>query len=189
MSEQIIINDIDVSLCEYLIKACSSDKEPKCKASTWLRYENQFAFKEYGYCYRCPNCHYKKLQRKIDEYNKIADVLRNTEIYSEVCDTCKDEILTYPSISGRTDYTDNEVDIITLKKIIDRLKYKEQECEELKSQKNILIEGYVKRFKKCHHYEQALDEIKNVWENDEDGDYDFIKFEILDIINKAKDGE
>lgn len=34
--------------------------------------------------------------------------------------------------------------------------------------------------------EQTLDEIEEVWAKDEDGDYDFVKWRILDIINKAK---
>ncbi len=38
-------------------------------------------------------------------------------------------------------------------------------------------------------YKQSLDEIERVWETDQDGDYDFMKFKILGIINKVKDGE
>ena len=34
---------------------------------------------------------------------------------------------------------------------------------------------------------QALDKIERVWETDQDGDYDFMKFKILNIINKTKE--
>ena len=37
------------------------------------------------------------------------------------------------------------------------------------------------------NYKRALDEIEMVWETDQDGDYDFMKFKILNIINKAKE--
>ena len=38
-------------------------------------------------------------------------------------------------------------------------------------------------------YRKALEEIEEVWAKDEDGDYDFIKWQILNIINKAKGEE
>ena len=62
----------------------------------------------------------------------LSQLIRSTKEYSDVCDTCKDEILIYPTISGRTDYSQDEVEQITLKRIIDKLQAKEQECEELK---------------------------------------------------------
>lgn len=37
------------------------------------------------------------------------------------------------------------------------------------------------------NYKQALDKIERVWETDQDGDYDFMKFKILNIINKVKE--
>ena len=43
-------------------------------------------------------------------------------------------------------------------------------------------------FLMSNRYRKALEEIISVWEDDEDGDYDFIKWKILNIINKAKDG-
>ena len=64
----------------------------------------------------------------------LSQLIRNTKEYSNVCDMCKDEILIYPTISGRTKYTQDEVEQITLKRIIDKLQAKEQECEELKNE-------------------------------------------------------
>ncbi len=78
---------------------------------------------------------YKQLARKTQEYNNLANILHATTIYPEICDRCKDEILIYPMISGKTSYTDHEVDLETLIAIVDRLKYKTQECEELKTEK------------------------------------------------------
>ena len=62
----------------------------------------------------------------------LSQLIRNTKEYSDVCDMCKDEILIYPTISGRTEYTQDEVEQITLKRIIDKLQAKEQECESWK---------------------------------------------------------
>lgn len=73
---------------------------------------------------------------------------------------------------------------------------KEQECEEHRRN----AESYCKSYQyscvvngkitdKALKYKQALDEIVSVWENDEDGDYDFIKRVILNIINKAKESK
>lgn len=41
----------------------------------------------------------------------------------------------------------------------------------------------------CEKYIKALEEIEKVWAKDEDGDYDFVKWRILNIISKAKDGK
>lgn len=68
----------------------------------------------------------------------LSQLIRNTKEYSDVCDTCKDEILIYPIISGRTEYTQDEVEQITLKRIIDKLQAKEQECENLKTEEKYL---------------------------------------------------
>lgn len=62
----------------------------------------------------------------------LSQLIRNTKEYSDVCDMCKDEILIYPIISGRTEYTQDEVEQITLKRIIDKLQAKEQECERMR---------------------------------------------------------
>lgn len=37
-----------------------------------------------------------------------------------------------------------------------------------------------------YRYRKALEEIEEVWEKDKDGDYDFVKWKILNIINKVK---
>lgn len=141
----------------------------------------------------------------------LSQLIRNTKEYSDVCDMCKDEILIYPIISGRTEYTQDEVEQITLKRIIDKLQAKEQECENLKAEekylkqccqkageelakhsfeydgkeKNLVVQA-IELNEKYEKFENALGEIEEVWEKDEDRDYDFIKWQILNIINKAK---
>lgn len=66
----------------------------------------------------------------------LSQLIRNTKEYSDVCDMCKDEILIYPTISGRTEYSQDEVEQITLKRIIKKLQAKEQEFEELRQYHN-----------------------------------------------------
>lgn len=143
----------------------------------------------------------RQLARKTQEYNNLANILHATTIYPEICDRCKDEILIYPMISGKTSYTDHEVDLETLIAIVDRLKYKTQECEELKKK----IETY-KCSTNCHKYIEAdrylkaLEEIERICLQDKDISnvcliytrletprckYD-IQDEILDIISKAR---
>lgn len=100
----------------------------------------------------------------------LSQLIRSTKEYSNVCDTCKDEILIYPTISGRTKYTQDEVEQITLKRIIDKLQAKEQECEELKREiafgNNGKLSDKIRAivFKDLNDenskYKQALDEIK-----------------------------
>lgn len=73
----------------------------------------------------------------------LNQLIRSTKEYSDVCDTCKNEILIYPTISGKTEYSQDEVEQITLKRIINKLQAKEQECEELKSE-NFTFEELIK---------------------------------------------
>lgn len=68
-----------------------------------------------------------------EKINNISQIIRSTEEYSAVCDMCRDEILLYPTISGRTEYSQDEVEQITLKRIIDKLRAKEQEIEKIKN--------------------------------------------------------
>lgn len=77
-----------------------------------------------------------------EKINNISQIIRSTEEYSDVCDMCRDEILLYPTISGRTNYTQEEVEEITLKRIIDKLKRAKQEYEELRQDHNDCCEEF-----------------------------------------------
>lgn len=123
--EQIIIDGVDVSGCEWF-------KDGMCYAECDLEgYTDWECHDE-----ELHNCYFKQLARKTQEYRNLSDILRATDIYSEVCSSCRDEILIYSSISGKTSYTDNEVDRITLRRIINSLKKnKTQECESLEQER------------------------------------------------------
>ena len=74
-----------------------------------------------------------------------------------------------------------------------QLAHKTQECEELREDYEELKQrhnGAFQDFERLKQlYRKALEEIEEVWAKDEDGDYDFIKWQILNIINKAKGEE
>lgn len=79
-------------------------------------------------------------------------------------------------------------------KIIDTLVVKTQECEELEkilkikdTEYNQLATNANKLQDNYWSYKQALDEIEEVFKKDQDGDYDFIKWRILNIINEVKE--
>lgn len=139
-----------------------------------------------------------------EKINNISQIIRSTEEYSDVCDMCRDEILLYPTISGRTEYTQDEVEQITLKRIIDKLRAKEQECKELKKEKaeikkylGISDKTIIQRLEELqefkdklkiseYSYKQALDEIKRILQTDDTGDYDFLKWKLLNYISKGR---
>ena len=52
-------------------------------------------------------------------------------------------------------------------------------------EKNLVVQA-MELNEKYEKFKNALEEIEEVWAKDEDGDYDFIKWQILNIINKAK---
>ena len=49
----------------------------------------------------------------------ISDLIRSTEEYIYMCESCKDDVQ-YPNISGRTNYTQNEVEFLTLQNILEK---------------------------------------------------------------------
>lgn len=127
-----------------------------------------------------------------EEINNISHIIRSTEEYSDVCDMCRDEILLYPTISGRTEYSQDEVEQITLKRIIDKLRAKEQECEELKKE----INGYKTIIEKirqevqedvtcesrecgCDSYEECIECLKNTILNIIDEGNDFVQGRVI----------
>lgn len=113
----------------------------------------------------------------------LSQLIRSTKEYSDVCDTCKDEILIYPTISGRTEYSQDEVEQITLKRIKELL----HDCNSCK----------------FHQYKQAPDEIEKFIKSDVCGPCKESKEDpleecnhsreecnykiILDTVNKAKE--
>ena len=134
-----------------------------------------------------------------EKINNISQIIRSTEEYSDVCDMCRDEILLYPTISGRTEYTQDEVEQITLKRIIDKLRAKELEFKNLKEEL-IAIRAGIKDISKenteickiSEKYKRALDEIEEYFKSKDKRNTSLfnifvIEQEILDIINKVKE--
>lgn len=161
--EQIMINGVDVSGCEYLTYQLEEDGQYYwfCKISPTGGPDE---------CEYNPECFYKRVLKqlacKTQEYQKLADILRDTDTYSEVCNACKDDILIYPSISDKTNYTDNEVDAITLRRIINILEGKTQKYSELLKQHkelddkvNRMIE---EKYNLAREYEALKKELKDM---------------------------
>ena len=74
------------------------------------------------------------LKAKEQGCERLSSLIRETQIYLDVCNNCKDDILLYPSISGKTNYTQIEVEERSLKKIIqqlDQLKTKHQKAKKI----------------------------------------------------------
>ena len=74
-----------------------------------------------------------KVLRLEQENKELSKLIRGTKDYAEVCSVCKDEVTIYPNISGRTDYTQNEVECRALAQIITRKNNLEQENKQMKS--------------------------------------------------------
>ena len=137
-----------------------------------------------------------------EKINNINQIIRSTEEYSDVCDMCRDEILLYSTISGRTEYTQDEVEQITLKRIIDKLRAKELECKNLKEELRASRAG-IKDISKenteickiSEKYKRALEEIENYVRDNSDFDKsdkltsNTGAYDILEIISKAKDNK
>lgn len=58
----------------------------------------------------------------MNNINNLSKIIQQTEEYKQVCDRCKDEILIYPTISERTNFTQEEVEADTLRVILRRYK-------------------------------------------------------------------
>lgn len=95
----------------------------------------------------------------------LSQLIRSTKEYSNVCDTCKEEILIHPTISGRTEYTQDEVEQITLKRIIDTLQAKEQECERLNNDNRYFVNQIISLELLADKYKLALEEIEQTINN------------------------
>ena len=66
----------------------------------------------------CSDCNIKKqLKRKEQEYNRLSNLITSTKAYEITCSNCRDAILTAPTISGRTKFSQIEVEESSLKMI------------------------------------------------------------------------
>ena len=58
----------------------------------------------------------------MDNIDNLSKIIQQTEEYKQMCTQCKDEILIYPTISNRTNFTQEEVEAETLRIILRRYK-------------------------------------------------------------------
>lgn len=155
---------------DYDIRLIANPQSPYGFTSIFKRNKNvdEWEYMGFGHSGACSvvTALLKRLVRKTQEYNNLANILHATTIYPEICDRCKDEILIYPMISGKTSYTDHEVDLETLIAIVDRLKYKTQECEELKEKikqvkdfKDKVINQLKEENEELKEYKAVVDEL------------------------------
>lgn len=68
-------------------------------------------------------------------------------------------------------------------KVRRQLIFETKKCKELKRKVELMMDC---PDCKVDEYKKALEEIEEVWEKDKDGDYDFVKRQIFNSINKAK---
>ena len=155
--EQIMINGIDISGCEY---ACNTAFGKKgCKHPMMKNI----------YCSENPNCYFKQLTRKIQEYEELQVAYNKAQ-----------------DILGRIDRA-NELKSYNLKK-------KNKECRELKQQLDLYKTWYRAKHNDVKdtlaRYRKALKEIEEYCDMQISltGDLPFrtTESDILDIINKVK---
>lgn len=214
MTDKIIIDGVDVSECIFLVNGmdCSSMDCDCIKCVHNTCYFKQLKRKE-------QEC--KKLKQRVqgeihlgNNYKKdFAEQVTISQNYEqaldEIEDYCKEcnlkadftacDILQIIE-GGRTEYAQEEIEQITLKRIIDKLQAKEQECEELKehlNQAKYLTEGALRLYSERQNikYKQALDEIEEIAKHNNflvrdpfcGTGYRDLSGQILSIINKAKE--
>lgn len=69
----------------------------------------------------------------MDNINNLSEIIQQTKEYKQICDQCKDEILIYPTISGRTNFTQKEVEAETLRVILRRYKEVNETIQNLRT--------------------------------------------------------
>ena len=75
MNEQkIIINNVDVSECEFFEECEIKIDDSECLAHSRHFYEGTF----YDCCYEHPDCYFKQLKRKEKECEQLKEVLNGT---------------------------------------------------------------------------------------------------------------
>lgn len=180
MDKQIIIDGVDVSECEFLI--INNDKQLcRCIKSDLFGGIEFVENAKNGNCKDNPNCYFKQLSRKTQECETLASQLdfevQKKECLEQECEKLKSQV--------DEDYNYYTTELKTLRDIISN-----------KEKRNAAL------FLTSGRYRKALEDIKEVINNILNSCLghktkgctpvhnvcgDLIK--ILDIINKAKDGE
>lgn len=79
-----------------------------------------------------------ELKRAKKRLSMISENICNTEEYENTCSTCRDEILIYPTINGRTSYSQEEVEDIAFRKIMNNHKVFRERIKELEAENEYL---------------------------------------------------
>ena len=113
-------------------------------------------------CEFCKNidiskCYYKQLQKVKQEYKKIVEPLRNSYIYSEMCEECK-----YEEIYHHAHYTDSDVDYMTISILLCRYEYLRNNADRKVYETNIKLakEDAKIALEVAGKYAQALEKIR-----------------------------
>lgn len=100
----------------------------------------------------------------MDSIDNLSKIIQQTEEYKQICTQCKDEILIYPTISGRTNYTQEEVEAETLRVIL--MRYKEAKINWSKLTKALNQISFILELHKenltAGMCEQVYDDISNI---------------------------
>ena len=193
--EQIMIDGVDVRGCVY------RDSENRCCCDSSKKNEGEERLTGRGGCAYNPNCYFKQRARKTQECEELT---KERDYLKQIVDGCPDvacenggfcaidienKRLKQECEDLREDYRELEQRHNEAFQDFERLK---QECRELEI-KNVTLQNRYQQVAgattEADLYRNALEEIEEVWAKDEDGDYNFIKWQILNIINKAKGEE
>ena len=186
--EQIIIDGIDVTNCNYII-----DYDPSSEQGTWCGAIHKGACRIHSKdCKYNPNCYFKQLVRKTQECENLRGSFHDTneqlKDYKEHYDKQSEE---YQKLKQDLFLAQNQ---ITLKnEYIQKVK---QECEELKdyarrqeNQRETYYKEFLKKAKALEKIEAHFEHRCNICREDYGMGTDCAvcwKKDIKDIINKAK---
>lgn len=173
--KQIIIDGVDVSGCfHYKTQSCVAD---------YLLTDQDFSEAKCAYS---PNCYFKQLQRKTAECEELKKYISEKEGIGEDCDYCKhnDKYNCYQNI-----FLDNLKEINRYKQALEPFEdeyFKGLDTKQIAE----LAKKSIRLTTENRKLENKLSDIAGICEQILDGE-DYVRRiakTILDIINKAKDG-
>lgn len=96
--------------------------------------------------------------------NDLSKIIQQTKEFKKICSQCADEILIYSTISGRTNYTQEEIEVLTLQRILSRYnvaKFNLQKYTKMLNQISSILELHKKNLT-AGMCEQVYDDINDV---------------------------
>lgn len=93
--KQIIIDDVDIAGCEFAVKPIN-DNRIKCHCAKGLlqlvKMQEQPESIKSGLCENNPDCYFKQLSRKTQEYEEFKDKIKYMEEYIKTVENARDEL-------------------------------------------------------------------------------------------------